>query len=194
MSVHIPEAGKDKFAGGVDNFGVFWISDLRARARGGDFPVFDYYCCVGDGRLAGAVDQRAVYYRDLIAADAGNSFGHFVERGHFVCAGASDKSSESGFVAFADGFEVVELGIYADFGDELQIGIEPQSFAAPDQAFDGEALQRFGFVADFDFVAAALLDFYFAAWVMFLVLPAIRAISSIGPAASASWRGHSRRW
>ena len=51
-----------------------WNFDLRARAGGDDFSIFDDDWRNRGRRLAGAVDQRAVDYAKLSLRTAGNSW------------------------------------------------------------------------------------------------------------------------
>src|SRR5271154_2313116 len=116
MRVHIPETRKNELPFGAHHGETLRKDarefDLRLRTRRNYFSVANQYRCVWDRRFSRAIDERSANDLDCVTVDAGDPFGHFVECGHFIGAGAAYESSECGFVAFADGFEVVELGVH----------------------------------------------------------------------------------
>ena len=90
----------------------------------------------------------------------GNAFGNVGERAHIVGARSGHEVAKGTFVSIADRFEVIEFRVGADLCDEVAVRIEPESFTAPDQAFDGVAVQLLVFSADVDCVLAARLNFH----------------------------------
>ena len=94
-----------------------------------------------------------------IGRDCRESLSKCPRARHAVGASASDEVSQGAFVAVADGLEVVELGVGSDGGNEVAVGVEPESFAPPDQAFDRYSGRAFRlWLADVNRVLSAWLD------------------------------------
>src|SRR5580658_939471 len=75
---------------------------------------------------------------------------------------ASPTNVQTALIAFANRFEVVEFGVGGDGRDKIAVRIKPKRFAAPDQSFDGEAIEFLLLAINSDSVCAARLDLHLA--------------------------------
>ena len=148
VGVHVPEAGQNGFAVSIDDVRVLGNLYLARGPAATMRPLSNHDGRVGDG--AAPVPSMSV--PPTIASVELRLPAIFLEigqRAHAVGAGASDEIAERAFVAFADGFEVIELGVGRDGGDQIAIRVKPERLASPDQSFDGVAVEFLVFRAFF---------------------------------------------